>query len=220
MVENEPPEVGEKITKRINIFLLGNNEVGKTSFISRYLYDKFEIKYIPTISLNSDFTPKSIIIEDILYLIIFFDPTGKKSSIQHLTQFIKKSDGFIIMYDITNKESFDAIPDWIKIVTDVKEKPNIAMILLGNKRDIKHERQIEEKDAEEFAKKMEVLFLETSNKDNNDDNIHLAVEKLVNDIEEKRKKFGFEQDLNSEKTRVSLNKEKKSKKKNFWYSCC
>ena len=68
--------------------------------------------------------------------------------------------------------------------------------------------------------KMEVLFLETSNKDNNDDNIHLAVEKLVNDIEEKRKKFGFEQDLNSEKTRVSLNKEKKSKKKNFWYSCC
>ena len=94
------------------------------------------------------------------------------------------------------------------------------MILLGNKRDIKLERQIEEQDAEEFAKKMEVSFLETSNKDNNDDNIHLAVEKLVNDIEEKRKKFGFEQDLNSEKTRVSLNKEKKSKKKNFWYSCC
>ena len=180
MVENEPHEVGERITKRINIFLLGNNEVGKTSFISRYLYDKFEIKYTPTISLNSDFTPKSIIIEDILYLIIFFDPTGKKSSIQHLTQFIKKSDGFIIMYDITNKESFEAIPDWIKIVTDIKGE-KIPIIILGNKVEKSSERKISEEDGEKF-KSDNIDFLEISVRSRR--NIEEAVIKLFNKIVE------------------------------------
>ena len=180
MVENEPTEVGEMITKRINIFLLGNNKVGKTSFISRYLYDKFEIKYTPTISLNSDFTPKSIIIDDILYLIIFFDPTGNKSSIQHLTQFIKKSDGFIIMYDITNKESFEAIPDWIKIVTDIKGE-KIPIIILGNKVEKSTERKISEEDGEKF-KSDNIDFLEISVRSRQ--NINEAVTKLFNKIVE------------------------------------
>ena len=204
----------------IGILILGNANVGKTSFISRFVQDKFITTYSSTQELSPSFITTNIDIKGQKYKIKFLDSTAAEKYIPALKQYIQKIDCFIFMYDITNKKSFEDIEKWIKIVTDLKKKQKIAMILLGNKRDIKHERQIVEQDAEEFAKKMEVSFLETSNKDNNDDNIHLAVEKLVNDIEEKRKKFGFEQDLNSEKTRVSLNKEKKSKKKNFWYSCC
>ena len=204
----------------IGILILGNANVGKTSFISRFVENKFIKTYSSTQELRQSFITKNIDINGQTYEIKFLDSPAAEKYIPALKPYIQKIDCFIFMYDITNKKSFDDIEKWIKIVTDVKEKQKIAMILLGNKRDLKLERQIEEKDAEEFAKKMEVLFLETSNKDNNDDNIHLAVEKLVNDIEEKRKKPGFEQDLNSEKIRVSLNKEKKSKKKNFWYSCC
>ena len=204
----------------IGILILGNANVGKTSFISRFVQNKFITTYSSTQELSPSFITTNIDIKGQKYKIKFLDSTAAEKYISALKQYIQKIDCFIFMYDITNKKSFDDIEKWIKIVTDVKEKQKIAMILLGNKRDLKLERQIEEQDAEEFAKKMEVSFLETSNKDNNDDNIHLAVEKLVNDIEEKRKKPGFEQDLNSEKTRVSLNKEKKSKKKNFWYSCC
>ncbi len=204
----------------IGILILGNANVGKTSFISRFVQNKFIKTYSSTQELRQSFINKKIDINGQTYEIKFLDSPAAEKYIPALKPYIQKIDCFIFMYDITNKKSFDDIEKWIKIVTDVKEKQNIAMILLGNKRDIEYERQIKEQDAEEFAKKKEVSFLETSNKDNNDDNIHLAVEKLVNDIEEKRKKFGFEQDLNSEKTRVSLNKEKKSKKKNFWYSCC
>ena len=204
----------------IGILILGNANVGKTSFISRFVQDKFITTYSSTQELSQSFITKNIEIKGQKYKIKFLDSTAAEKYISALKQYIQKIDCFIFMYDITNKKSFEDIEKWIKIVTDLKKKQKIAMILLGNKRDIKLERQIEEQDAEEFARKMEVSFLETSNKDNNDDNILLAVEKLVNDIEEKRKKFGFEQDLNSEKTRVSLNKEKKSKKKNFWYSCC
>ena len=204
----------------IGILILGNANVGKTSFISRFVQDKFITTYSSTQELSPSFITTNIDIKGQKYKIKFLDSTAAEKYIPALKQYIQKIDCFIFMYDITNKKSFEDIEKWIKIVTDVKEKQNIAMILLGNKRDLKLERQIEEQDAEEFARKMEVSFLETSNKDNNDDNIHLAVEKLVNDIEEKRKKPGFEQDLNSEKIRVSLNKEKKSKKKNFWYSCC
>ena len=204
----------------IGILILGNANVGKTSFISRFVQNKFITTYSSTQELSPSFITTNIDIKGQKYKIKFLDSTAAEKYIPALKPYIQKIDCFIFMYDITNKKSFDDIEKWIKIVTDVKEKQNIAMILLGNKRDLKLERQIEEQDAEEFAKKMEVSFLETSNKDNNDDNIHLAVEKLVNDIEEKRKKFGFDQNLNSEKTRVSLNKEKKSKKKNFWYSCC
>ena len=204
----------------IGILILGNANVGKTSFISRFVQNKFITTYSSTQELSSSFITTNIDIKGQKYKIKFLDSTAAEKYISALKQYIQKIDCFIFMYDITDKKSFEDIEKWINIVTDLKEKQKIAMILLGNKRDIELERQIEEQDAEEFAKKMEVSFLETSNKDNNDDNIHLAVEKLVNDIEEKRKKFGFEQDLNSEKTRVSLNKEKKSKKKNFWYSCC
>ena len=204
----------------IGILILGNANVGKTSFISRFVQNKFITTYSSTQELSPSFITTNIDIKGQKYKIKFLDSTAAEKYISALKQYIQKIDCFIFMYDITNKKSFEDIEKWIKIVTDLKKKQKIAMILLGNKRDIKLERQIEEQDAEEFAKKMEVSFLETSNKDNNDDNIHLAVEKLVNDIEEKRKKSGFEQDLNSEKTRVSLNKEKKSKKKNFWYSCC
>ena len=204
----------------IGILILGNANVGKTSFISRFVQNKFITTYSSTQELSPSFITTNIDIKGQKYKIKFLDSTAAEKYISALKQYLQKIDCFIFMYDITDKKSFEDIEKWIKIVTDVKEKQKIAMILLGNKRDLKLERQIEEQDAEEFAKKMEVSFLETSNKDNNDDNIHFAVEKLVNDIEEKRKKFGFEQDLNSEKTRVSLNKEKKSKKKNFWYSCC
>ena len=204
----------------IGILILGNANVGKTSFISRFVQNKFITTYSSTQELSPSFITTNIDIKGQKYKIKFLDSTAAEKYISALKQYIQKIDCFIFMYDITDKKSFEDIEKWIKIVTDLKKKQKIAMILLGNKRDIKHERQIVEQDAEEFAKKMEVSFLETSNKDNNDDNIHFAVEKLVNDIEEKRKKFGFDQNLNSEKTRVSLNKEKKSKKKNFWYSCC
>ena len=164
----------------IGILILGNANVGKTSFISRFVQNKFIKTYSSTQELRQSFITKNIDINGQTYEIKFLDSPAGEKYISALKQYIQKIDCFIFMYDITNKKSFDDIEKWIKIVTDVKEKPNIAMILLGNKRDIKHERQIEEKDAEEFAKKMEVLFLETSNKDNNDNNIHLAVEKLVN----------------------------------------
>ena len=83
------------------------------------------------------------------------------------------------MYDITSKKTFDAIPEWIKSILDVKGE-NFPMILIGNKSDKEEERQIQKEEGEKEAQKNNLSFYETSNKDGS--NVEEAVMDLVKKV--------------------------------------
>ena len=213
MSEENEVEEDEKIG--INIWLLGNEAVGKSSFISRFVNNKFTSDYIPTIGLNTQLPTKIIDIGEKEYKIIFFDTTGNKQYIPNLSKYIQKTHGFIIMYDITNKESFEAIPNWIKTATDIKGK-NVPMIILGNKEDQKFDRKIKEEDGEKFFISDNIDFLEISNKSGY--NIDNAITKLVNKIvNNMSKEIDDLSNSNSEKTGKYLVDNQKNKEKK---SCC
>ena len=166
----------------INIMTLGISSVGKTSFIFRFTENTFQNLFISTIGI--DYKVKIIEIENIKYKLIFYDTAGQEKFKSVAPNLIKKAHGIIIMYDITNKSSFDSIPDIIKNIKEEKGN-DFPMILIGNKKDLEQDREIKKEEGEELASKNGIEYFEISNKEGI--NIQEAGFSIVNKILETRK---------------------------------
>ena len=88
------------------------------------------------------------------FLIHFWDTAGQERFRSITTGYFKQSHGLILLYDITNKTSFDNLEKWINAVTDTLGKNNkkYGLILLGNKVDLENKRKIQSEEAEEVCK--------------------------------------------------------------------
>ena len=95
---------------------------------------------------------------------MFYDTAGEEKYKSIPKNYIKNMQGIILMYDITNKLSFDSIIDWISDVKEIKGE-NFPMILVGNKIDLNESREVTEEMGYERAEKIQIEFFETSNKD-------------------------------------------------------
>ena len=151
-----------KNEETIKIIILGNSEVGKTSFLIRFTKNKFDETYLATIGI--DYKYRIINIENKLYKLTFYDTAGEERYKSIPKNHIKNVQGIILMYDITNKKSFDSIIDWISDVKEIKGE-NFPMILVGNKIDLNESREVTEEMGYELAEKNQIEFFETSNKD-------------------------------------------------------
>ena len=193
----------EKLEK-IKIMALGNNVVGKTSFILRFTENKFEKNYLATVGI--DYQIKIITIKEKQYKLCFYDTVGQEKYRSITLNVIKDAQGILLMYDITIINSFDSIPNWIKSIKDVKGS-DFPMVLVGNKIDLESERKITKEQGEKFAKENGIEFFEISNK--NGINIQEAGLALVNKILEKKEKE--KPDAKSINTIVLKRKSKKKK---------
>jgi small GTP-binding protein len=146
----------------IKIMILGNSSVGKTSFIIRFTKNKFDETYLATIGIDCIY--RIINLENKLYKLMFYDTAGEEKYKSIPKNHIKNVQGVILMYDITNKLSFDSIIDWISDVKEIKGE-NFPMILVGNKIDLNESREVTEEMGNELAEKNQIEFFETSNKD-------------------------------------------------------
>ncbi len=200
----------EKLEK-IKIMALGNNVVGKTSFILRFTENKFEKNYLATVGI--DYQIKIITIKEKQYKLCFYDTVGQEKYRSITLNVIKDAQGILLMYDITIINSFDSIPNWIKSIKDVKGS-DFPMVLVGNKIDLESERKITKEQGEKFAKENGIEFFEISNK--NGINIQEAGLALVNKILEKKEKE--KPDAKSINTIVL--KRKSKKKKEDSKRCC
>ena len=166
----------------ICIMTLGISSVGKTSFILRFTENSFQNLFYSTVGI--DCKAKIIEIENIKYKLLFYDTAGQERYKSLAPNLIKKAHGIIIMYDITNKSSFDSIPDIIK---NIKEEKGdyFPMILIGNKKDLEQDREIKKEEGEDLASKNGIEYFEISNKEGI--NIQEAGFSIVNKILETRK---------------------------------
>ena len=169
----------------IKIITLGNSAVGKSSFILKYTDNSFSQEYLST--LGVDYKHKKIKLKngkDIRVRI--FDTAGPERFKSVSFSFIKKADGVILIYDISDLDSFKAVDNWIKSIRETgKEK--LPIILVGNKCDLSdNKRKISLKEGQDKANEFQIPFYETSCKDGI--NIKEVFEKLVDDIIEKGNK--------------------------------
>ena len=151
-----------KNEETIKIIILGDSKVGKTSFIIRFTKNKFDETYLSTIGV--DYKDRIINIENKLYKLMYYDTAGEEKYKSIPKNYIKNMQGIILMYDITDKSSFDSIIDWISDVKEIKGE-NFPMILVGNKIDLNESREVTEEMGYELAEKNQIEFFETSNKD-------------------------------------------------------
>ena len=197
------------------IILVGDSGVGKTSILKKFINNEFNEDIKCTI--NIDFFSKSIKIDKNLYTNLkIYDTAGQEKYRALIKQYYQGTDGIILVFDLTNENSFNKLKSWINEVSDNTEKAQI--ILVGNKADL-IERKIDEETAENFAKQRDIKYIETSAKEGT--NILLLFEELALDINKKKQNDSSVVELEHVDTYVfrrrEINKEIKNKKEN---KCC
>ncbi|KAI3368625.1 hypothetical protein L3Q82_025624 [Scortum barcoo] len=99
------------------ILIIGNSSVGKTSFLFRYADDSFTPAFVSTVGI--DFKVKTIYRNDKRIKLQIWDTAGQERYRTITTAYYRGAMGFILMYDITNEESFNAVQDWYVIGSGV-----------------------------------------------------------------------------------------------------
>ena len=167
----------------LKIIILGEISVGKTSFLNRFINNEFKAEVASTIAAEN--YKKTIRLDNstIAHLILW-DTVGEERYRTITRQFYTDSYGAIILYDISNKNSFLKSEIWIKDVIDIAP-PDCIIILIGNKSDLNEDRKVEYEEGKKLAEKYNILFFECSAKIGN--NIALAFEQLTIKIIEKQK---------------------------------
>ena len=143
------------------ILLIGESNVGKTSIILRYIDNEFKSSGISTCGV--DVKVKFVSVDNTKIRLDIWDTAGQERFKGLAKNYFRGANGFILVYDITNKSSFDKLKGWMN---DAKEKieSEYKMVVVGNKKDDKKNRQVDISLLEDFAKKNEVLFFEVSAK--------------------------------------------------------
>ena len=148
---------------KFKMIVLGESRVGKTSLIKRYTKDQFGGVYLTTVGI--DFQNKTIEIEDKKVKLQVWDTAGQERFRNVAKNYFQSSNGFLLVFDITDKESFQKLKDfWIEqLKMNAPEKAK--SVLVGNKSDLAGQRQVSIEDAEEFAKNNNLKYYEVSAKE-------------------------------------------------------
>ncbi|NVM29539.1 MAG: GTP-binding protein [Candidatus Helarchaeota archaeon] len=159
---------------RFKIVLVGDEAVGKTSLILRYINDSFKENYIPTLGVN--FMTKDVNIGQPVRLITW-DIGGQATWKAKLPLYLKGADGAIIVFDLTRRKTFISIENWISKLQEVTGSKT-PFLVVGNKSDLNDLRKIKEKDAKKFLKHQEYnIYFESSAKTG--ENVDTFFEKIA-----------------------------------------
>ena len=162
MVEQESHEdsVDNSISvTRHKIIFVGDACTGKTSIINRIIDNPFSDTY--EVSIGIDFMSKNIRFRGQNIKIQIWDSAGQEKYKGLIPSYVRNSSIVFIVYDVSNRSSFDNVENWISFVKNIEKT---TMILCGNKIDLG--REVETKDGEELAKREGLLFFECSAKSN------------------------------------------------------
>jgi len=145
------------------VLIVGPGAVGKTSLLERLVYDRFSENYKLTIGVN--FLSKVIDIRgNGKVKLTIWDIGGQKRFETMRSEFYKGASGAVLVFDLTRMETYNAIEGWLNEVRYYTG--NIPFILIGNKVDLLDDigRIIEKREAEEFARTHNSIYIETSAK--------------------------------------------------------
>ena len=145
------------------IIIIGNTGSGKSSLLLRYTRDIFNNYYEATIGV--DFGTKQIDIpynnQHIPIKLQIWDTAGQERFSTITKSYYRNTCGVVIVFDLTNKESFNSIPKWITNIEDNCDS-TVQKILIGNKSDLKGNIVVEKSEIDEMCKKYGIRYFETS----------------------------------------------------------
>ena len=167
----------EKI-ENFKILLLGESCVGKTCILLKYVEGTFSQNICSTIGV--DFMEKIIDYGDTKAHLQIWDTSGQEKYKSIGLNFLRNADGVILVFDLTQKDTFEQMKQWLNDVNEICD--DVKIIILGNKSDLKDERKVEEEIANNFAEKLNYKYFETSAKEGtNIENAFKAMADLLMD---------------------------------------
>ncbi|XP_053107536.1 EF-hand calcium-binding domain-containing protein 4B isoform X2 [Hemicordylus capensis] len=167
------------------IIIVGNSDVGKTSFLRRFCEDRFPPCAVATVGV--DYSVKTVTVDNSQVALQLWDTAGQERYRSITKHFFRKADGVVVMYDITARDTFIAVKHWLVSIEEATGE-NIPVLLLGNKTDIEKEREVPKGLGEHLAKDYNLIFYECSalsSHNTNESLLHLA--RLLKEQEDKVK---------------------------------
>lgn len=155
--------------------------VGKSSLLLRFADNTFSGSYITTIGV--DFKIRTVEIEGERVKLQIWDTAGQERFMTMTKSFYKRSDGILLVYDISSKKSFMRLNNWIEnIKCDASAR--IPKYLVGNKVDLREERDVTTEEGKLFATEHNMNFFETSAKTSI--NVTEAFESIIKEAYKKK----------------------------------
>jgi small GTP-binding protein len=167
------------------IVLIGDSGVGKSNILSRFTRNEFSVESKSTIGV--EFATRSIEIEKKVVKAQIWDTAGQERYRAITSAYYRGAVGALLVYDVTKKETFADVEKWLAELRDHADS-KIVIMLTGNKCDLQHLRSVTTQDAEIYAAKEDLLFLETSAL--NSVNIDAAFQKVLSVIHEVKRFYG------------------------------
>ena len=165
--------------EKIQLIIIGESNVGKTSLIRRYTNNLFNTNHLETVGI--EFNTREEKINNKIIKVKIWDTEGQEI-FQSLTKnFYRKADGIIIVFDVGNKESFEKLHDWIKSVYDnIDSYREMHLIIVGNKNDLEENRQVTQEEGVKLSEYFEIPYFEASAKNGN--GVRTFMMKIIEDV--------------------------------------
>ncbi|ODQ67370.1 ras-domain-containing protein [Nadsonia fulvescens var. elongata DSM 6958] len=159
------------------VVLTGDSGVGKTNILDRFSRNEFNLDSKSTIGV--EFATRTVQIDDKHVKAQIWDTAGQERYRAITSAYYRGAVGALLMYDITNSASYKSIAKWMEEIREQAD-PNIVLMLVGNKSDLKHLRAVPTKEAKNFASQNKLLFIETSALDAT--NVDLAFQNILTEV--------------------------------------
>ena len=190
---------------KYKILILGDSKVGKTCFLTRYADNTYQEDYLSTIGM--DYIIKNYELgDDRIIKLYIWDTAGQDRFRSITSNYYKGADGIILIYDITKRDTFNSVRNWINNIKE--EAPaKVVLVLIGNKVDDEENRKVPKSEGEDIANEYNLPFFECSAKA--DINVTQTFDVLIKKIVEINPK-------NKEGQKLKQNKSNGGEKK----KCC
>ena len=166
---NKDSKIIKNVTNSLNLLLLGSQSVGKTSFAAKLFQNLFKEETISTLGVDIESTVTSLY--GSLVKIELWDTVGQERLRSIPKKHFSKGDGFFLLFDVTDRKSFEDVEGWIKDIRtergngneDVEKKTtDEVLVLVGNKIDKIGQRKVTKEEATQLAYKYDIKYYETS----------------------------------------------------------
>merc|ERR1719287_417740 len=167
------------------LVLIGDSGVGKSCLLLRFADDAFTESYISTIGV--DFRFRTVKMDKKTVKLQIWDTAGQECFRTITSAYYRGADGIILVYDTTDKESFNHVDDWLNEVNRYVNE-STCKILIGNKCDNTAERQVPTEEGKKKAEDLNIAFIEASAKDAT--NVEAAFQMMSAELIQKREQLG------------------------------
>ncbi|KMZ61033.1 Ras-related protein Rab-25 [Zostera marina] len=141
------------------VVLIGDSGVGKSNLLSRFTRNEFSLESKSTIGV--EFATKTLNVDDKVIKAQIWDTAGQERYRAITSAYYRGAVGALLVYDVTRHVTFENVERWLKELRDHTD-PNIVVMLIANKSDLRHLVAVSSEDGKSFAEKESLYFMQTS----------------------------------------------------------